>query len=1157
MRVRQKHWGIFLLLAVLLLSLYLPAGLAEGGQVRGMVWMEKTVDGVIGSGEGGQSGVLVTLEKQTDSGKAQEAGSAVTDKTGDFLFASLEPGVYRLRVEAGSGVRFTQHGLDSAVLPALGGTSYTPWFSLEEGKMLQKNAGLTKTYCSVNVVAFEDVNANGGRMQTEPLVRGVQTEVIYEYEGETYTVAADITDRQGQVLIRDLSPGTYRLRVVLPEHYVAGPIGQKINTFYNCIWPNEDNTGISEPFTMAAKDSAGLGVGMVRTGSLEGKIWFDANYNGKWDKDEAGLTDAVITLDSMMLGLKRTTQADERGVYSFQGLQPGDYRLEFALPEGMIFTYPGASLLSETASKAGVNVSVQVDVTTSVGSVGAMPAAGMSLLLYEDANLNGVRDDGELPLTGASVSAAQGGKTVEKAVSDENGLAVFNALRGGETTLNVQLPEGWLFSSDAEGLFDISGAQAQAQTVVTLDGTQPDAAYSAAVTAAASVSGVLFEDADNSGLFKPDSRLLSGYTVQAVNEDGVLAEAVTDENGAYTLSPLLSGDYTVRFLLDDTYVASPYAAEKAERANHIMSQTPEYGETEAVSLAPGQALTGMDGSVFRAGVVDGYVYLDEAYVPANTGMRGVTATLLAEDGQDVPDFSYGITDETGAFFIKGVLPGTYRVVYTLPDNGRLTDPDTQEKHWLSEPFTIESGSQIHLPALHGMFTSSIAGTIVHDDEKNPDFSALISLHGHHVSQAYEIRTEADGVYSFQNLLPDTYTMTVTLPQGLVFGPLEGSLIPAASSSRASCEITLAMGEDLTNADIFAAVPVSVFGVIYYDNNMSGLQDEDEYGAEERAMSLWENGQVIQSFVTDDSGSFFFGNLIPGVYELHIAMDENEQIQDQEEAVQAGDEWVLPMNLTQNTPLVLPVVRFGSVSGEIWSLDGTVNGVGEIPVSLLDEKGEVIATTRTDSEGAFYFGRLMPGEYSLSAELPQNYMFARAQDTTNRDSYIQSQPDGALTSASFSVAMGDDISGIDIGMGTLGAIGDRAWLDVNGNGMQDMDEPSMPGIEIALYQYGELIASTTTDVYGRYKLENLYPGEYEMRVTMHAELKATVHQTEFPLVGSILPESKDVTVSVEGVTVPSGGANLHCDLGFQLRKKGVYPDAMKDIPTKDWRPYSER
>ena len=154
-------------------------------------------------------------------------------------------------------------------------------------------------------------------------------------------------------------------------------------------------------------------------------------------------------------------------------------------------------------------------------------------------------------------------------------------------------------------------------------------------------------------------------------------------------------------------------------------------------------------------------------------------------------------------------------------------------------------------------------------------------------------------------------------------------------------------------------------------------------------------------------------------------------------------------------------------------------------------------------------------------------------------------------------MGDGISGQDIGIGAMGAIGDRAWLDLNGNGMQDIDEPDMPGIVIELYQHDALIASATTDAYGHYLLSGLYPGEYQMKVTMPGELKATRCQTDFPLVGSILPEEGGREVWVESVIVPSGGRNLHCDVGFVLRKAGVYPAAMKEIPEKDWTPYSER
>ena len=143
------------------------------------------------------------------------------------------------------------------------------------------------------------------------------------------------------------------------------------------------------------------------------------------------------------------------------------------------------------------------------------------------------------------------------------------------------------------------------------------------------------------------------------------------------------------------------------------------------------------------------------------------------------------------------------------------------------------------------------------------------------------------------------------------------------------------------------------------------------------------------------------------------------------------------------------------------------------------------------------------------------------------------------------------------MGAMGTIGDFAWLDENGNGMQDLNEPGVPGIQISLYQHGELAASTETDAYGRYQLSGLYPGEYEMRVVMPAELKTTLCQTEFPLVASILPQGEEGEATAQGIIVPSGGAILHYDLGFQLKKAKVYPASMKNPPQKDWTPYADR
>ncbi|MBR3109456.1 MAG: hypothetical protein IKH30_20050 [Clostridia bacterium] len=1159
MRELQKRGWIVLFGCLLFLFLSAAGALAEC-RLGGTIWVEKTVDGVYQSDEGVyNSGAKITLEKRNASGESDRYTFVTSDQSGNYLFSGLKAGEYRLRVEAGSEYRFTMHGTGSSVLPAQGSIGYTPYFTLQDGISLRMNIGLTRSNSAVSLVAFLDENANGGRMQQETLVQGVQAELLYEYAGETYVVANTISNFQGEAAFRELSPGTYKVRVTLPNNLVIGPIGQKINTFYNCFYANADGTGISAAFTVAPKEGVGMGVGMVRSGSLSGKVWYDANFNGRWDADEAGLTEAVVALYSSSLGLLRTVSPNQQGEFVFQNLQSGQYQLGFQLPEGMVFTYPGVSLISETASQAAVGVSVQVGITTNVGSVGAIPSAGLSLYIYQDVDQNGEPDENDAPVYGAQITAYQGGRAIETVYTDDLGKAVFHSLRGGETVISAMLPGGYVFSPGQDQLFSVSGAQNTAEATVFLDSAQGSASYSAGVTMTGSITGTVFEDTNSSGVYQAGAAFVPGITVQAVDQNGnVQAQTQTDYSGVYSFGSLLPGVYSVRFLLSDDYVASSSPAEAQGMYSHITFQTPEYGQTDTVSVFPGQQAAGIDGGVFRAGRVDGYVLIDDEYAPANTGLSGVNVVLLNENGQPASAYSYGVTDGNGYFFIKGVLPGTYSVNYIMPDNGQFISPRTMEKQWASPAFTTESGSEIHMTTLFGIYNSSLSGRIIYDAiDTDENFSALISLSGQRSRQAFQIHAQPDGSYAFNNLKPDTYVLQVMLPDYLVFGQTEGSPVEATASSTATATISFSMGEQKTDANILASLPVTVSGTVYYDDNMSGQMDAGEYGAEGRSVSLWRNNEEAAFAVTDENGAFIMEHLIPADYELRIGMDDNEVLVNVDGARQQEESWTVPLSARSDTGVVLPMMRYSSVAGQMWSLDGSMNGVDGLAVYLLDENGMTVASAMTDSFGAYAFNRLLPGTYTLSATLPLGHLYAREQDTGSRESYIQGNPDGSPKPIPFDLPMGEELSGVDIGMGAMGEIGDRAWLDENGNGMQDVGEPYLPGIRIELYQHGEKIAETVTNEYGKYMISDIYPGEYEMRVTMPAELKATVRQTEFPLVASILPQEKGTTITVPSVIVPSGGRNLHCDLGFQLRKKGVYPESMNQIPVKDWRPYSER
>ncbi len=67
--------------------------------------------------------------------------------------------------------------------------------------------------------------------------------------------------------------------------------------------------------------------------------------------------------------------------------------------------------------------------------------------------------------------------------------------------------------------------------------------------------------------------------------------------------------------------------------------------------------------------------------------------------------------------------------------------------------------------------------------------------------------------------------------------------------------------------------------------------------------------------------------------------------------------------------------------------------------------------------------------------------------------------------------------------TPASIGDRVWLDKNGNGIQDSGEVGLDGVIVQLYNSGgTLLGSTTTASGGKYLFDHLFPGSYYVKVT---------------------------------------------------------------------------
>lgn len=103
--------------------------------------------------------------------------------------------------------------------------------------------------------------------------------------------------------------------------------------------------------------------------------------------------------------------------------------------------------------------------------------------------------------------------------------------------------------------------------------------------------------------------------------------------------------------------------------------------------------------------------------------------------------------------------------------------------------------------------------------------------------------------------------------------------------------------------------------------------------------------------------------------------------------------------------------------------------------------------------------------------------------------------------------------------------------------------------LRLIRNGETVAETTTDAYGYYMFDNLYPSTYSLEVTYPAEVQPTKPGTG--LMTSLLPESEESVSTIEDIQVKSNAANRNVDMGFILREAGVYPAGIGDAPTQDW------
>ena len=138
---------------------------------------------------------------------------------------------------------------------------------------------------------------------------------------------------------------------------------------------------------------------------------------------------------------------------------------------------------------------------------------------------------------------------------------------------------------------------------------------------------------------------------------------------------------------------------------------------------------------------------------------------------------------------------------------------------------------------------------------------------------------------------------------------------------------------------------------------------------------------------------------------------------------------------------------------------------------------IVGTAITDANG-FYSFPVPPGNYYL--EFDPNLDYTQQNQGGNDAIDSDANPTTGITALT-TLDPGENDFTWDAGL-VAATVGDFVWLDLDNDGLQDVGEPGVSGIEVSIYAQGDTpgvdppIATTTTDANGAYGF-TVEPGDY--------------------------------------------------------------------------------
>ncbi|MFI5378808.1 MAG: SdrD B-like domain-containing protein [Tepidisphaerales bacterium] len=520
----------------------------------------------------------------------------------------------------------------------------------------------------------------------------------------------------------------------------------------------------------------------ILTSTLSGNLFHDFNRNNRADAGEGPLAGWTVYADLNNNGAldagEPSAVTDAGGHWEIGGVSPGSIHVVTVAPAGWLTTTPVMTNLPFDVP-SGRKVAF-----TPVGFYRVLTYTGA---VFQDANLNGQLDAGEIGLAGATVWADLNGNGVAdagepKAVIGADGAFALNGIVEGNVVIRATAPPGWTITNYPNGYV----------TPIIPDNQQPAPINFAAVQLAP-VAGALYNDANGNGARDAGETGFAGVTVWLdLNNNGVRdpgePSATTDAAGQFTIPDVPAGTYKLRTTAPAGYVFTT-------PASGIVDVT-RSGSLPA--LGNNFALRKPVGSISGVAFVD--ANSDGVRQAAEKPWAGLRVFLDANgNGVQDPGELGTLTGATGQFAFSNVPIGSYRLVAAIPAGYRVTTNT-------SEVLTVSIGSSISRNVGAAPF-AKVKGRVFLDRNANGRMDAgdkplanwrvFIDSNRNGVLDSGEVSvlTDAQGYFSFNSLAAGTYVIRLV--------PVKGYKVALPASG--SQVLTVAAGQTWSGRDFAVRV----------------------------------------------------------------------------------------------------------------------------------------------------------------------------------------------------------------------------------------------------------------------------------------------------------------------------------------------------------------